>query len=88
MENYSLQTIGADAALKELMGARADDMKAKARTYEKIRQEGFVMQKEVTSSPREKVTVNTVNVVMLGAGIQTDLVNNTLILPITVEKPK
>jgi DNA-directed RNA polymerase beta subunit len=86
MENYSLQTIGAENALRELMGGRSDDIKAKSQMYEKISTEGFAMQKEIESDPSSKVTLNTVNVMFLGAGIQTDLVNKTSLLPITAEK--
>jgi len=85
MDNYALQTLGADSALSELLGPRADDMRAKAKMYEKIRSQGFVSQKDLRSGPRDKVTLNTLNVMMLGAGIQTDLVNSTLLLPITAE---
>ena len=86
MDNYSLQTIGAKAALKEFLGARSDDMKAKNQMYSKINEEGFVMQSEIKSDPRGKVTLNTVNVLFLGAGIRTDLVNKSLMLPISVDE--
>jgi len=86
MDNYSLQTIGATAALKEFLGARSDDMKAKNEMYSKINEEGFVMQSEITSDPKGKVALNTVNVLFLGAGIKTDLINKSLILPITVDE--
>jgi hypothetical protein len=85
MDNYALQTINANAALSELLGPRADDMKAKNRMYEQIREFGFVSQESLKSNAQEKVTLNTLNVLMIGAGIQTDLVNKTLLLPITAD---
>ena len=85
MDNYSLQTYGADEALKELLGARADDPVAKIEMYRKINEEGFVSLQEIEGDPRKKVTLNTINTILLGAGITTDLVTDGLLLPITAE---
>lgn len=80
MENYALQTIGAKAALKEFMGARSDDLAAKQQMYSKISTEGFVQEKELKGDPNGKVALNTINVLMLAAGLRTNLISNSLVL--------
>lgn len=86
MDNYALQTIGMNHMLKELMGARADDLKAKSQLYEKINNEGFAYQKEIESSPKEKVTLGTVDAIFLSAGIHTNLINSSLALKQSTKK--
>jgi len=88
MENYALQTVGANHALKELMGARADDMHSKKQMYGKISTEGFVQGGELKPDPQGKVTLNTINVLFLGAGIRTDLVSNSLVLNVSAKGPR
>jgi len=88
MEVYSLKAYGADAVLKELLGPRADNMKAKTQMYEEINSQGFVSLENLPDNPEDKVTLNTINVMYLGAGIRTNLVRDDLILPITLERRK
>jgi hypothetical protein len=87
MENYALQTIGATDTLKELLGPRADDMRAKAKMYEAISREGFVSRKDLPSDPAGKVALNTVDTMFMGCGLRTDLVRTGLLLPITLDRP-
>jgi len=87
-DTYSLQTIGAEEALKEIMTARSDDMKAKEDMYYKISQEGFVQSGELNYDKDGKTTLKTIDVIFLGAGIRTDLINNSLVLKITTDKFK
>jgi hypothetical protein len=88
MENYALQTIGAKHALKEMMGARADDSHSKQQMYGKISTEGFVQAGELKPNPDGKVALNTISVLFLGAGIRTDLVSNSLMLNVTTRSPR
>lgn len=83
LESSALQVIGADTSLKEFFGARADSKDAKLEMYEKINNEGYFRTKDLKDSIHNKVTLNTVNVLFLGAGIRTNLVNSSLLLPIT-----
>jgi len=85
MDNYALQTMGAEDALAEMMGPRSDDMRKKGQMYEQINLQGFVSDKDLKSTSRDKVTLNTVNSILLGAGIWTDLIGSTLVLPITAD---
>jgi len=88
MEHYSLQTVGAEHALEELLGPRADDLRAKGRMYEKIGSEGFVNLSELPAEPRNRVTLNTINTLLLGAGIRSDLINRGLLLQISADRPQ
>jgi hypothetical protein len=88
MEVYSLKAYGADNVLKEILGPRADNMKAKSQMYEKINEEGFVSLEELSNNPEDKVTLNTINVMYLAAGIKTNLIRDDILLPATLEKRK
>jgi hypothetical protein len=88
MEVYALQTIGAKHALKELLGARADDLQSKQQMYGKINTEGFVQGNELVADPDGKVSLNTINVLFLGAGIRSDLISNSLVLKISTRSPR
>ena len=88
LESSGLQVIGAEKALKEFMGCRADSRDAKLQMYEKINNEGYFKTEDLIDRRSEKVTLNTVNTLFLGAGIRTNLVNNSLLLPITLKEVK
>jgi hypothetical protein len=74
METYSLLSYKDDCiALKEFMSARADAMDAKAEMYKQISKQGYVYMKDIPDNISKKQALNTVNVLMLGAGIDNDL---------------
>jgi len=83
LENSAIQVIGADLALKELFGPRADSTDAKNEMYVRISNEGYFRTTDLPNNKKNKTTLNTVNVLFLGAGIKTNLVNNSLLLPIS-----
>jgi hypothetical protein len=56
--------------------------------YEKINEEGFVSLEELSNNPEDKVTLNTINVMYLAAGIRTNLIRDDILLPATLEKRK
>ena len=76
---------GAHAAQKELLGARADDMTAKVDMYNKIAKDGYVSLETLETKSSEKVALNTLDVMMLSAGLHTDLINSSLVLNQTLK---
>lgn len=73
-EVYSLATLGANAALREFLGPRADDSKAKSEMYSKIGDNGFVSLDELTDDPYNKTAVNTFDVYFLMQGLRTNMI--------------
>ena len=86
LENSMLISIGMNDALKELNGPRADDPMMKEQMYNAINTKGFVSLEDMESDPVNKTTLNTVNVFLLGMGINSDLVTRGLMLPSTLRK--
>ena len=80
VENFSLVTLGADNALKEFLGPRADDNEMQAQMMSEISKKGYVSLSELTSDVKNKTTLNTVDVFMTSMGIKTDLVTKGLAL--------
>ena len=72
-DNNALNVIGANFALKEFMGPRADSSDSKADMYRDISLYGYCYQKDLSDNINEKQTLNTVNTLLLGAGFETDL---------------
>lgn len=79
-ENYSLVAIGANEALKEFLGARADDSVMKQTMIKDISRDGFTTLKNMRSNVGNKQALNTLDVYFLGAGIKTDLITPGLML--------
>ena len=86
VESYALLLQQNDATLNELMGARSDNMGAKRILYEKIQADGYVNLKDVNegSSVFEKVALNTFDAYMIGAGIKSDTVTDSNMLPVSL----
>jgi hypothetical protein len=80
-ETYSLAANGADYALKELMGPRADDMKAKAQLYRDISENGYVSLADIDNDKYSKTALNSMEVYFLMQGITTNLVTPLTELP-------
>ncbi len=81
VETYSLIALGADEALKEFMGPRADDMKAKNQMYNNISKDGFVTLDSLDNDPENKVALNSLDVYFTMQGIRTNLVFPMDIIP-------
>lgn len=75
-ETYSLIALGADNALKEFMGPRADDTKAKAEMYKSISKDGYVSLQDLDNDPYNKVALNTLDVYFAMQGISTNLITD------------
>lgn len=87
-ENFSLNTYGADYALKEFFGGRADDSKVKMEMLKDIALQGYTRLANYTNDTGNKQTLNAVDVYFLGAGIVTDLVTPGLLLHRTINAKK
>jgi UDP-N-acetylmuramyl pentapeptide synthase len=76
VENYALSAIGADEALKEFFGPRADAEDAKMEMYKNISKQGYTYLNDLPNDLSKKQTLNTVNSYLIGAGITSDLIPN------------
>lgn len=85
MENYNLCVLdGLDNVMKEFLGPRADDLVMQNEMEQQIATNGVVSIKSMTNDVKNKTALNTLNVFMLGMGLQTDLVTKNMILPKTI----
>jgi len=73
IESYSLVAIGADNALKEFLGPRADNSTAKTDMYKDISLYGYSYLKDMGQDITENQTLNTMYVYLMGAGLGNDL---------------
>ena len=86
VENYSLVAIGADYALQEFLGARADDHVMKQTMIKDISRDGYTSLKNMNSDINNKQSLNTLDVYFTGAGIVTDLITPGLLLQRNMEE--
>lgn len=86
-EVYSMVALGATQALREFMGPRADDMRAKAQMENAIAKNGFVSLEDLDDDPYNKASLNTFNMYFLMMGFATNLVTPLGELP-PVQMPK
>ena len=73
-EVYSLATLGANAALKEFLGPRAADMRAKNQMYAEIAKNGYVAMEDLTDDVYNKVALNTFDMYFLMQGLRTNMI--------------
>lgn len=85
-EVYSLATIGAEKFLKESMGPRADDMKAKNEMYAEIAKNGYVSLDDISDDPENKVALNTFDMYFLMQGLRTNMIERLDKIPGPKEK--
>lgn len=78
-ENYALVAIGAEEALKEYLGPRADDNVMKQEMIKSINKDGYTSLKNMTRDVDNKQALNTLDIYFTGAGIMTDLITPGLI---------
>lgn len=81
VETYSLLSIGAEAALKEFMGPRADDNVAGSEMKQQIAKNGYVMMDDLTSDRRNKTAVNTLDAYFRMQGLMTNIVYPPDVIP-------
>lgn len=83
-EGFCLLTYGANAAMKEFLSARADDMSMKEEMYSKIRTDGYVSLGDLHDRLENKTALNTLDVYLTCMGLQTDLIADGNVLPYTI----
>lgn len=86
LENSLLASQDLDWTLKELNGPRGDDVVMQNAMLKLIANEDAVTYSKLPYDISNKTTLNTVNVFLLGMGIESDLVNKGLMLQSTVKK--
>jgi len=72
-ETYALLNIGAEHALKEFMGPRADDPVMQAQMMNAIQMNGFVTEEDMTSDPENKVSLATMDAYFTLQGLRTNV---------------
>ena len=80
-----LTSIGAFETMRELNGPRADDITMKQQMLRDIALNGYTRLADMDDDIMNKTTLNTVNVFLLGMGINSDLVTKGLMLKNTIE---
>lgn len=86
LENAMLISIGLMETVKELNGPRADDLYMKQQMLSAISNKGFVSMEDMDSDPINKTTLNTVDVYLLGMGLNSDLVTKGLMTKKSVKE--
>ena len=87
-ESYALQTVNAQDTLNELLGPRADNRDKRLQMYQAIERDGFVSQQNLKGDLKNQPTLNYLNILLLGAGLKTDLVDTTEFLRVSAERPQ
>ena len=81
VETFSLIALEANEALKEFMGPRADNMKAKNEMYNSISKNGYTALEDLSNDPEDKVAINTLDVYFTMQGLRTNLVSPLDLIP-------
>ena len=85
LENTMLASLGMVNTMRELNGPRADDMNMKNQMLHDIALNGYVKLEDLDDDVENKTTLNTVNVFLLGMGLDSDLVTKGLMLPASLK---
>ena len=85
LENSMLISLGMNDLLKELNGPRADDPVMKQQMYTESNNKGYVSLADLDSDPANKTIFKTVNVFLLGMGLNSDLVTKGLMTKKTLD---
>lgn len=85
VETMSLLANNCENALKELLGPRADDSAMKESMIKNINRDGYVSLNDLKSDTKDKQTLNTVDVYMLGCGLKSDLITPTNLFRKTID---
>ena len=86
LEAYCLLSVGADRILEELYGPRADGYDKKADFYKQISDNGFANLDALETDLTKHTALNTLDTYLLASGIKTDLINDILKTPYTLEQ--
>ena len=85
-EAFALTAIGADKALEELLGPRADNYAKKTDMYRQIVKYGYCSLDELKGDVSKSTALNTLNTYLLASGIRSDLIVNSLKTHYTINK--
>ena len=86
VETYAALAMGQYNAVQEAFGPMADDLAAHEEMLRQIQRNGEVELADLPNDPLDKVTINSINALLTGACIRTNLVDATgLMLPITMK---
>jgi len=88
VETYSMVATGSTQGLRELMGPRADNMKAKNEMYNAIQRDGFVSLDELSNNQEDKIALNTMDIYFMLQGLRTNLVYPPEVFPNIKEEEK
>jgi len=81
VETFSMIALGAEKALSEFMGPKADNMKAKNEMNNQISKNGYTSLEELSNEPEDKVALNTLDVYFAMQGLRTNLVSPMDLFP-------
>ena len=85
VEAFSLLAQGQYHAAQELYGPMSDDTEAHYAMLRAIQRDGEVELRDLPNDPLNKVTINTINALMIGSGLQSNLITqNGYVLPTTL----
>lgn len=85
-ETFALSALNADMALKEFLGPRADNQSKKRDMYRQISMDGYSALADMEEDVTQSTTLNTMNTYLLGAGIRSDLIVNSLKTAFTIDE--
>lgn len=83
-----LAIMGLDNTIEEFSRTRADSLKAKDIAYQVISTTGKVSKDDVPVEQDDSLSKNLLSVYMLGCGINSNIVNEDLYLPVTVKRKR
>ena len=86
VENTMLVSMDMVDTLRELNGPRADDLVMKNQMLQEIALNGYARLDDLEDNPENKTTLNTVNVFLIGMGLNSDLVTSGLMLKSELKK--
>jgi len=81
VETYSMVATDSLYALKELLGPRADNMRAKNEMYNAINRDGYVSLEELSNNQEDKVAINSLDAYFTMQGFRTNLVYPPEVIP-------
>lgn len=87
-EFESLAIMGLDETMEELSRTRADSLRAKDAAYSTITTLGKVSKNDVPLDQDDSLSKNLLNVYLLSCGLNSNLVNQDLLLPKTIKDRK
>jgi len=85
-ELESMAVLGLDKSMHELITYRGDAMSAKQKFYNQISASGMVSQKDVPTDNADSIARNLISAYLLGAHLNSNLVNVAGMLPRTLAK--